>query len=244
LAGPRASFTDGAVNDILVYRRHGLRMIPGMGDLNLRIDGFLDAVSRRLRSAEAEDVAVAAEAEALRRLWPGRTLASRITDAERLPACDYLDVALDRAVPEGDSDLASSIAALRPALHWTYSYPANPRDRELGSKVAFSQIVGGRGLRPDTNLHIGLTLIAPHVVYPAHFHPAVELYLVVSGHALWQSGTAEPALRPPGSLILHASNVVHAMTTFEEPLLAVWTWRGDLASPSVYVNLHAEAQPA
>jgi quercetin dioxygenase-like cupin family protein len=218
-------------------------MMLSMGDLNVRIDGFLGTVSHRLRSVEAEDSAVATEVNELRRLWPGRTLASRIAEAERLPACDHLDSALDCVTGAGDSDLVSSIAALRPALSWTYSYPANPRDHDLGSKVAFSQIVGRRGLRPDAHLHVGLTLIAPHVVYPAHFHPAVELYLVVSGNALWQSGTDAPALRPPGSLILHPSNVVHAMTTFDEPLLAVWAWRGDLASPSVYVNLQPEAQP-
>ena len=208
--------------------------------LNFRVDGFLDGFLHRLRSDD-EEAAVQDEVAELRAAWPGRAINLASIAPERLPACDHLDFALERGTSDREANLAVSIAALAPALRWTYSYPTNPRDQDLSSKVAFAQIVGGRGLQPVSEIHVGLTLIAPHVVYPAHRHPAVELYLVISGTALWQSGNVEPAMKPPGSIILHPGNVVHAMTTFEEPLLAIWTWRGDLVSPSVYVNAQAEA---
>jgi hypothetical protein len=212
-----------------------------MDGLNLQVDGFLDGLLHRLRSG-AEEAAVQDEVAELRAAWPGRAVNLTSAEPERLPACDHLDLALERALADREANLALSIAALAPALRWTYSYPTNPRDRDLSSKVAFAQIAGRRGLQPDSAIHIGLTLIAPHVVYPAHFHPAVELYLAISGTALWQSGEAEPAMKPPGSVILHPSSVAHAMTTFDEPLLAIWTWRGDLVSPSVYVNTQAGAR--
>jgi quercetin dioxygenase-like cupin family protein len=212
-----------------------------MSSVNLQVDGFLDGFLNRLRSGVEEPV-VQDEVEALRAAWPGRTLQTASIEPERLPACDHLAFALERGAADREAGLAVSIGALAPALRWTYSYPTNSRDRDLSSKVAFAQIVGRRGLQPDSEIHIGLTLIAPHVVYPAHLHPAVELYLVIAGTALWQSAAAEPAMKPPGSVILHPSNVVHAMTTFEEPLLAIWTWRGDVASPSVYVNAQTEAR--
>ncbi len=212
-----------------------------MNSLNFQIDGFLDGFLHRLLS-DGEDVSVQDEVTELRAAWPGRTINPASVEPERLPACDHLAFALERGTADREAELALSIAALAPALRWTYSYPTNPRDRDLSSKVAFAQIVGRRGLQPDSDINIGLTLIAPHVVYPAHFHPAVELYLVIAGTALWQSGNAEPAMRPPGSVILHPGNVVHAMTTFEDPLLAIWTWRGDIVSPSVYVNAQAEAR--
>jgi quercetin dioxygenase-like cupin family protein len=211
-----------------------------MDSLNFQIDGFLDGFRDRLLSG-TDEVSVQDEITELRAAWPGRTIHTAAVEPERLPVCDHLPFALERGTAEREANLALSIAALAPALRWTYSYPTNPRDRDLSSKVAFAQIVGARGLQPDSEIHIGLTLIAPHVVYPAHLHPAVELYLVIAGTALWQSGKAEPAMKPPGSVILHPSNVVHAMSTFEEPLLAIWTWRGDLASPSVYANAQAEA---
>ena len=212
-----------------------------MNSVNLKVDGFLDGLRDRLLSG-VDEVSVQGEITALRAAWPGRTINAAAVEPEGLPVCDHLPFALERGTADCEANLALSIAALAPNLRWTYSYPTNPRDRDLSSKVAFAQIVGARGLQPDSKIHIGLTLIAPHVVYPAHLHPAVELYLVIAGTALWQNGLAEPAMMPPGSVILHPSNVVHAMTTFEEPLLAIWTWRGDLVSPSVYVNEQTEAR--
>jgi quercetin dioxygenase-like cupin family protein len=212
-----------------------------MNSVNLQVDGFLDGFRDRLLSG-VDEASVQGEITELRAAWPGRTIHAAAVEPVRLPVCDHLPFALERGTMDREANLALSIAALAPALRWTYSYPTNPRDRDLSSKVAFAQIVGARGLQPDSEIHIGLTLIAPHVVYPAHLHPAVELYLVIAGTALWQSGHAEPAMKPPGSVILHPSNVVHAMTTFEEPLLAIWTWRGDLVSPSVYVNAQTAAR--
>jgi quercetin dioxygenase-like cupin family protein len=211
-----------------------------MSSLSLQVDGFLDSFRHRLLSG-VEDPAVQEEVTSLRALWPGRAINLAQPEPHLLPACDHLGAALEGADTGREAGLALWIAALAPALRWTYSYPSNSRDRNLSSKVAFAQIAGQRGLQGNSAIHIGLTLIAPHVVYPAHHHPAVELYLVVSGTALWQSGVAEPIEKAPGSIILHPGNVVHAMTTFDEPLLAIWTWRGDLASPSVYVSSEADA---
>jgi quercetin dioxygenase-like cupin family protein len=81
----------------------------------------------------------------------------------------------------------------------------------------------------------GFTLIAPHTHYPAHAHPAIELYLVIAGAATWGLGDAPAEIRPPGSVIVHPSGAPHAMTTGAEPLLALFTWRGDLATSPSYV---------
>jgi quercetin dioxygenase-like cupin family protein len=78
-------------------------------------------------------------------------------------------------------------------------------------------------------------LIAPETRYPPHAHPAIETYLVIAGTALWSLGTAPGAAQPPGALILHPSGEAHAMRTQAEPLLAIWSWRGDVTSPSVYL---------
>ena len=79
-------------------------------------------------------------------------------------------------------------------------------------------------------------MIAPHTVYPAHSHPAIELYLVVSGTAIWQAGGAPATPQPPGSAILHPSGIPHAMITGAEPLLALFTWRGDLQTAPSYLE--------
>jgi quercetin dioxygenase-like cupin family protein len=101
--------------------------------------------------------------------------------------------------------------------------------------VAFAEIVGPDGFLDSEKIRIGLTLIAPDTHYPLHAHPALELYLVVAGTAAWQLGREPARPQPPGSLILHPSNAPHGMETGGEPLLAIYSWRGDLASPSVYL---------
>jgi quercetin dioxygenase-like cupin family protein len=76
--------------------------------------------------------------------------------------------------------------------------------------------------------------VAPHTNYPAHAHPALELYHVISGRARWTAGgTVED--RRPGDFILHPSGIRHAMSTSEEPLLTIYTWTGDVASPSRFL---------
>jgi hypothetical protein len=201
-----------------------------------QVDRFLQAFRNRLLTAHDESPGLRAEADALVRVLPGGDVNLTPVEPQRLPACDYLDSALDLAIRGPEAALAEPIRLLGPSLRWTYSYPSNAKDRTLGSKIAFTQIVGSKGLKPSAEMHIGLTLIAPLVSYPAHAHPAIELYLVLAGDAHWQSGGQAPTQRLPGSLILHPSDVPHAMSTAGAPLLAIWTWRGDLLAPSVYLD--------
>lgn len=37
-------------------------------------------------------------------------------------------------------------------------------------------------------------------------------------------------------MILHPSNVIHAMETHDEPLLAAYTWSGDVHTLSAYAK--------
>jgi quercetin dioxygenase-like cupin family protein len=215
-----------------VYRHRQTADDTVMRPIDLTVDGFLGGLLGRLQGVHGLAQDTADEIAALSEAWPRGETRGAVVEPERLPACDWLSPALDLGRSGSEAGLAISIAALAPALHWTYSYP----DRSLAGQIAFSQIVGRRGLRRGESLHIGLTLIAPHVAYPPHAHPAVELYLVIAGTARWQRGLEPPAPQPPGSIVLHASNVPHAMTTGDEPLLAIWTWRGDLDSPSRYLD--------
>ena len=88
----------------------------------------------------------------------------------------------------------------------------------------------------NPRVRLGLTLMAPGTAYPAHAHPAVETSLVIAGTALWQAGTAAPASRPPGAVIVHPSGIAHAMTTAAEPLLAAWSWTGDIRTAPHYLD--------
>jgi hypothetical protein len=57
----------------------------------------------------------------------------------------------------------------------------------------------------------------------------------LAGAAAGQVGDARAAIRPPGSVIVHQSGAPHAMTTGAESMLALFTWRGDLATSPAYM---------
>ncbi len=205
-----------------------------MSTLSDHVAEFLSRLHARYGSAGTAPPATRDELTALRAVWPRRGTALTPT-ATRLPACDHLDTALAAGARGIETGLAKGLAPIARQLQWTYGYPETPGTRGLDTAVAFAEIVGPSGFLDSEKIRVGLTLIAPQTHYPLHAHPALELYLVVAGTAAWQLGQEPPKPQPPGSLIFHPSSAPHAMETGGEPLLAIYTWRGDLASPSAYL---------
>ena len=159
---------------------------------------------------------------------PGRVPATSPALRQYLPGV----LAEPFAAPLGP--VAPALAAVWEQLQWVYHYAEREDAPGLGSRVAFAELVGPRGPLGGPDIKMGFTFLAPDVLYPAHAHPAAELYVVLSGRALWtQSGRA--AWRDPGAVIVHASEEPHAMQTAGEPLLALYGWRGALDEPSRYV---------
>ena len=98
----------------------------------------------------------------------------------------------------------------------------------FSGRFAYVELAGPRGIIANNAISFGLYLQQRDVVYPSHWHSAVEDYLVISGTAMWQIDDGSFIAQPPGSHIHHVSNQPHATTTREEPLLAMWFWRGDI----------------
>lgn len=212
-----------------------------MTDVHAAVGRFLRALRRRIEAEPANDPGFIRERDALLSVWPtpddeGSAAAAPDLAPATAPACGFLPAALDAACEGPEHTIGETLLTIAPALAWGYGYPADPRRPDLPEAVAFADIAGKQGLVAAPGIGIGLTLIAPETVYPSHAHPAVEFYLVLSGTAAWTAGAEAAAARPPGSLILHAESIPHAMATGREPLLAVFTWHGDIASPSVYLD--------
>jgi mannose-6-phosphate isomerase-like protein (cupin superfamily) len=126
------------------------------------------------------------------------------------------------------------LAKVRERLPWVYHYPPRSAEPGLSTRIAFAELIGPDGPMLARGVRVGLTLIAPHTVYPMHAHPAVELYWVISGHASWATHAGD-RIAPPGDFVLHRSGEPHAMRTSQEPLLALWGWSGDIDAPATYV---------
>ena len=119
-------------------------------------------------------------------------------------------------------------------LPWKYNYEPRTDLPDLGQRMGWAELVGPEAPYRSDSVCLGLTLIASDTHYPAHHHPANELYYVITGTATWILDGV-PHLYPPGSLILHPSQSVHAMRTGAETLLVLYTWsEPDVATLSDY----------
>jgi len=149
------------------------------------------------------------------------------------PSVRYLDAALEA----GNASTVGLLDAIRPVafeLPWRYSYEKRDDAPGLENNMAFAEIIGPEAPYRSPSVCIGLTLIGPRTLYPLHSHPAIELYYVAAGTAIWIANGI-PSLNRPGTFILHPSQVIHAMQTYEEPLLAVYSWSGeDVKTLSAY----------
>ena len=106
---------------------------------------------------------------------------------------------------------------------WTSSeqYP-----EALRRVYRYKALIGGQraGVVPQPDVLMGMLELAPGATYPAHKHPAPELYYVMSGTATWTVGE-DTFVAGPGTAIYHPPNTLHRMVnTGEEVLRTVYMW--------------------
>jgi dimethlysulfoniopropionate lyase len=161
---------------------------------------------------------------------------ARRGDAElpRLPVCRFWDAALAAAGPEVAA-LRDALQRLAPDLAWVQNpnYRSRPPVPDFLANYGYAVIVGPGDGPPaparDPRLALGVLLLGPGTEYPAHHHPAVEHYLPLTAADWWRADDGWRQ-QPAGALIHHASNLAHAMRAGRDPLLALYLWRGDLAT--------------
>lgn len=149
---------------------------------------------------------------------------------QRLPVCTHLDAALATArLGSGAmAAVAEAFAILEPSLRWGRRAAGGPFASENWLEGhANVTIVGPSGFEDRRDLHIGASLLAPHVRYPDHNHGPEEVYLVLSP-GQFQHGDSdwfEPGL---GGTLYNTPNIRHAMASKDVPLFAVWClWAGE-----------------
>lgn len=139
----------------------------------------------------------------------------------------------------------AALAALEPVLPWSPFYGKDNWTQTFLDDFAAAEIIGPDGLIPSNELIMGLFVLGPNVFYPAHAHPAVELYWILNGRPEFQMGAgAAWTVKPAGALVLHPSEISHAIRTGPAPLLALYFWRGDIMGRSWYRhNMADESEP-
>jgi len=148
-------------------------------------------------------------------------------EARRLPVCHHLDTVI--APSEADApdlqDLLRAFIAIEPSLRW------RPRQGDCtGASANFfenhanAMILGPGGLEPRDDVWLGVSLVGPNVLYPDHRHPPEETYLVIGPGDFRQGRTAWTHVAR-GETYYNPHNIVHAMRSSQDPLLAFWALR-------------------
>ena len=115
-------------------------------------------------------------------------------------------------------------------MKWSFSLSAiRDQPSAFRGRFYYTQIAGPEGLIVDHRFRFGIYLQMPETFYPSHSHEAEELYLPLTGTGQWQKDDGEFEPVASGSLIRHAPYQPHAMLTHGAPLLALWSWTGNLS---------------
>ena len=208
--------------------------------------GVLAALDGALRDAAAgaTDASAAASLGEFRHLVgsidPSSPAPARAPD--RLAVCRFWEPSL-RAATGVSAALLDALAALGPSLSWTQNpnYRRHPPDATFLDNYGYAVIAGPASgppaLAADARLALGVLLLGPHTHYPLHAHPAVEIYYTMTSGGEWWRDEGPWRQEPPGSVIHHAPNMRHATRAGATALLAIYLWRGELAT-------HAKLTPA
>lgn len=132
--------------------------------------------------------------------------------------------------------LVTALETLGPRLSWAQNpnYRRLPPDPSFLDNYGYAVIAGPTegppALAADPRLAVGVLLLGPHAHYPLHSHPAIEIYYPLTAGAEWWCGDGPWRPEPAGAVIHHAPNVRHATRAGASALLAIYLWRGDLAT--------------
>src|SRR4029078_11942574 len=102
-----------------------------------------------------------------------------------VPVLGHLEMALAEAT-KVDPELGGALAALSSQLQWRQNpnNVRNPPSADFLRSYGYAVIAGSGGLIP-ARIAFGLLILAPGILYPAHLHPAEEVYLVLDQTSLW-----------------------------------------------------------
>jgi len=134
--------------------------------------------------------------------------------------------------------LAVAIDQAAPVLDWvTYDlYPPAAIGPAFAAGHAYARIIGDGAAIPARDFDLGLFLIAPHVLYRDHRHPAPELYAPLTGPHGWRFAPGaplivkdahEPVWNPPGQ--------PHATKVGPVPFLCLYGWTRDVDLPATVI---------
>lgn len=191
-----------------------------MHDSKIAIDEILSAVIDYVEDSNFQNISLF---RSLLRSWEEKRIELPPTD---MPVLRFMKE-LERNTSPSTDRITKLIVKYNGLLHWRQTYTKSDKvEPEFLERYGFAAIISPSGPFVSNTIRAGFLMLGPQAFYPEHAHLAEEIYVVLSGTGAWTQGDEGEALRAPGSIFLHPSNVWHSLRTFDEPVLALYLWRG------------------
>lgn len=132
--------------------------------------------------------------------------------------------------------LAQAIAEAAPYLTWKPydSYPIAEIGEAFAKGQAYASLIGEDATIPAKDYDLGIFLIAPHLLYRDHHHPAAELYAPLTGPHGWRFGPHTPLIVKPAHVpVWNEPDRPHMTKVGPVPFLCLFGWTNGVKEPAV-----------
>lgn len=167
----------------------------------------------------------------------GRAGAFSASVASHPVVAEHLAPALATLAPTHPA-LASAIAGAAPHLLWQGydGYPVDSIGADFAAGHAYASVMGEAATIAATGFDLGLFVIAPHLLYRDHRHPAAELYAPLTGPHGWRFGPGRAlSLRPAHRPVWNTALRPHLTKVGPLPFLCLFAWTSDVNAPAEVV---------
>ena len=191
---------------------------------------------------------------ALKRLYleAGRRVASTPALAEfadwpetppaRSQVPQILPVTAKIAALSGDTFI-EAIAAAAPEAAWRQTYTQAEVGRAYLDEYGWVELLGPTGHFITDELRAFVGFWGPALQYPAHSHPASEIYLVLKGSARFEVHGWTPRDAGPGETVEIPGGATHAMKIGLQGLLVFALWKGTGIGEDAKLDAARDDQP-
>lgn len=137
--------------------------------------------------------------------------------------------------------LTSLIQKTAPQMCWRniYEPPPNTPDKqayEFSKRLGCYSLIGNDAPFASNSFRLFVIYMPANLHYPWHTHPAEEIYLVLSGEAIFKRDGYDDEYLSEGQTMFHQSQLAHAIETKEKPMLSLVAWRNHLDTPPILLT--------
>ena len=184
----------------------------------MRLSGLADAWRQLLQSECPDDWC---------RLLPDINIDSpdRLLEPGTLPVLKFLPRLASEA-PSTYRQLIDQLINAQDGLYFGQTYSAEDFGQDFLDQYGWIKRLGPDAYWNSDNLSSGFLILGDSNTYPRHRHQAEEIYLPISGNALWYREHDGWREKIAGTLIHHPGGIEHAIRTRGDPLIALYLWRG------------------